>query len=157
MNTQPPAFQAPQKACPHCSAVSQTLDERCPNCGKKFKKRTLLKVLVAIAVVGMLFIAGCAALIGGAATEIDEELDKQQNQSAITQQQFKSLKMGTTQKQVEKKFGPPADSQEMESEISELDVESSMSCIYYNREGGSFGDMFQLCFDDGKLNSKNAY
>ncbi len=157
MNAQYPPGAAPQKICPHCSAVAQTTANRCPTCGKKYKKRTLLKVVAGLLLLGAVLMVGCVALIGGAVDEVDKELDRQQNESAITQRQFKQLKMGTTQDQVEKRFGQPTDSQEMESEVAELDVQSNMSCIYYNRKGGEFGDMFQLCFDDGRLSSKSAY
>lgn len=158
MNQPPvPQYSAPQKVCPHCGAVAQTLDKKCPNCGKGYKKRTALKVLTGMALFGLVFIVGCAALIGSAAEEVDKELDRQQDASAISESQFDALKMGTRQSTVERRFGEPLDSQEMETEIAELDVSSNMSCIYYNREGGEFGDTFQLCFDDGKLSSKNSY
>ena len=55
------------------------------------------------------------------------------------------------------RFGQAADAQEFENE-SLVDKEpQNSSCIYYNRKGGEFGEVFQFCFTEGKLDSKNAY
>jgi hypothetical protein len=151
-------FTAPNKVCPHCGAMSQTTEKKCPNCGKGYKKRTVLKVIVGLAVLGLVAMVGCAALIGSAAEEVGNELDAQQNEHAITTKQFKSLDLGTSQSAVIKELGvKPEDKQEFENEGFMSEEPSSSSCIYYNKKNGEFGDIFQLCFDEKKLSSKNAY
>ena len=41
-------ISAPVKVCPHCGAQAQTVDMKCPNCGKKYKKKSAaLKILLA--------------------------------------------------------------------------------------------------------------
>jgi hypothetical protein len=149
---------APNKVCPHCGAMSQTTAKKCPDCGKGYKKRTLLKVLVGLCLLGLVLIVGCAALIGGAANEVAKQLDKEQREHAITRQQFRSLDLGMSERQVIAEVGKrPENRQEFESEGVLSKEPSSSSCIYYNRVGGSFGDVFQLCFDGRRLTSKNAY
>ena len=46
-------FTAPTKVCPHCGAMAQTTAKKCPNCGKSYKKRTLLKIFVGLCVLGV--------------------------------------------------------------------------------------------------------
>lgn len=153
-----PVSTAPNKVCPHCGAMNQTTAKKCPSCGKGYKKRTVLKVLVGLSVLGLVLIVGCAALIGGAANEVAKQLDTEQQAHAITRQQFRSLDLGMTERQVIAAVGKrPEDRQEFQSEGFMTDEPQNSSCIYYNRAGGSFGDVFQLCFDGGRLNSKNSY
>ena len=57
----------PTKVCPHCSVQSQTLEDKCPSCGKPYKKKRggCLK-WVGISVLALvLLIAGCSALLAG--------------------------------------------------------------------------------------------
>lgn len=148
--------QAPWKLCPHCGAQSQTLADKCPNCGKKFKKkqRTFLKVLLAILIAATVLIGGCVALIGGAANEADKSIKRDQNKNAITNSQARSVKLGTTRREVEAQFGPPKDTQE-----SQNSGVGSDTCIYYNIKGGRVLDQWQFCFSgkgkSGKLTGKN--
>lgn len=153
---QPPQFAAPVKVCPHCGAQAQTAASKCPNCGKGYKRRTALKVLAVLAGVGVLFVVGCVALIGGAANEVSKELDKEQKAHAITTDQFRSVTLGSTESEVISQLGKqPENRQEFQNEG--FDEPQNSSCIYYNKEGGSFGDAFQFCFTEGKLDAKNAY
>lgn len=121
---------------------------------QKRKRRggTFTKVVLGVVLGGALLIGGCAALIGAGLSE--EETD------GITRAQFDSISQGTTQTSVEDEYGEPEDSQEFETQIPELqDTPSSSSCIYYPEKGKPLfeGQSFQLCFDEGKLTSKNAY
>src|SRR5262245_10585492 len=154
----PGAPAGPSKICPHCRAMAQTTDKKCPSCGKKYKKRTGLKIFGAILIAGALLIGGCAALIGGAANEVAKDLDAEQQAHAITKKQFNDLELGMSQAAVVKELGKrPEDRQEFENESFEGEEPDQSSCIYYNRAGGEFGDVFQLCFTNDKLDSKNAY
>lgn len=118
--------------------------------------KTVLKVMLGILLAGVVLIVGCAALIGGAANEVQEESDK----TAITTEQYRSAKVGTARRdQIQADFGEPQTSDEIQAEgvegIPESDFEQS--CIYYNRKG-EIASLFQFCFDgDGKLRSKASY
>lgn len=153
-----PEAAGPNKVCPHCGAMNATTAPKCPRCGKKYKKRTVLKVLVGLSVLGLVAIVGCAALIGGAANEVSKQLDAEQAKHAITKKRFDSIPLGITQTEVIHIANKqPENKQEFESESFLKDEPDSSSCIYYNKKHGSFGDVFQFCFTNDKLDSKNAY
>jgi hypothetical protein len=156
--TETPEFIAPTKVCPHCGAQAQTVAAKCPNCGKTYKKkqRIVLKIMVGMVLGFCLLIGGCVALIGAGVDEAQKENDR----AGITAAQFGSIKQGTAQRDVEAELGTPQDAQEFEQQIPELqDNPSKSSCIYYPEKGKALfeGRSFQLCFDEGKLTSKNAY
>ncbi len=149
---------APQKVCPHCGATNATLEKRCPTCGKKYKRRTVLKVLAILSGLFVLFLIGIVVLIGAAADSVSDSLNEEQNAHAITTAKFRSFDLGDTKAAVIKSAGKqPEDKQEFENESFVNEEPSKSSCIYYNKKGGEFGDSFQLCFDGNKLTSKNAY
>lgn len=168
-NSPPPAPPAGAvRTCPHCHTQSYADGtKKCPHCKKKFKKHTVRNVLLGITLVLVLMIAGCAALIGGAANEVLEELNAEQARSAISQTEFDAVAIGTTRAAVKKSLLPavPQDAQEFVSEGIDLGdgtvIDTSSSCIYYNMEGGSFGDTYQFCFTgaggNGTLRAKNSY
>lgn len=152
------SFTAPSKVCPHCGAQAQTTGKKCPNCGKGYKKRTGLKIFAAICVVGLLFVAGCSALLIGGVNEAVNDLNDEQQKHAITRAEFNALQIGMTEAEVRASTGKtPEDRQNFESEGFLNDEPSKSSCVYYNKADGEFLDTFQLCFDDGKLTSKNDF
>jgi len=116
--------------------------------------KVLLGLLAAGAVVIVVGIVGCAALVGGTANEIDKGIKKEQNSNAITNEQARAVKLGTTRGAVESKFGPPKSDQESTNEGLGDDT-----CIYYNVKGGEILDQWQFCFGGagkgGKLTTKN--
>lgn len=87
----------------------------------------------------------------------------QQSESAISQADFDAITTGMTRAQVDEIVAPasPQDAQEFEQEgvLDENAIKSS--CIYFNKEGGEFGDIFQLCLDGegatATVSSKNSY
>ncbi len=119
---------------------------------KPKRQHTVLKVTLGVVLGFCLLIGGCAALVGvGLNTEQTD---------GITRAEFDSIAQGTSQSSIEDRLGAPEDKQEFESQIPELqDEPSSSSCIYYPEKGKKIleGASFQLCFDDGRLTSKNAY
>jgi hypothetical protein len=147
----------PTKVCPNCGAQAQTLAKKCPHCGKKYKRRrggTFIKVMLGVFLGGALLIAGCVALIAGGVNEAEKE----QNETAITRTEFRSVKLGIRRSAVERRLGQPGDAQEFENEgLPGSAVKSS--CIYYNEKDKSLGEgsFFQFCFDNGRLTGKNAY
>ncbi|MGY1641804.1 hypothetical protein ACI782_11815 [Geodermatophilus sp. SYSU D00703] len=151
---------APVKVCPHCGVQAQTVEMKCPHCGKKYKKKSAaLKILLGIAVLMIAIIGGCMALVGGAVNEAVETLNEEQAKSAISQETFDGIQIGATRADVDAAVAPavPQDAQEFTQE-GVLDQEQiNTSCIYFNRDGGTFGDVFQFCFDGDRLTSKNSY
>lgn len=109
--------------------------------------KTIAKIVIALIIFVILLFAGCAALIGGAA----EQVEKDSQKNAITEQQFKSVKQGATLESVKKEFGKPDDQQ-----VTETDG-LKMVCIYYPVKDGEFMDSYQFCFDNGRLTSKSDY
>lgn len=77
----------------------------------------------------------------------------------ISASQFHGEPLGTSQEQVEQDLGKPEDSQEFTSRGIITKTPQNSSCIYYHQKGyGLFeGKSYQLCFENGKLDSKNAY
>ena len=69
------------------------------------------------------------------------------------------MTQGSTQDSVEAELGKPENKQQFENKIPGLDsTPQSSSCIYYHEKGqGLTVSGFQLCFDNGKLSSKNSY
>lgn len=128
---------------------------------KPKKNHLFVKIVLGIITACLLMFGGCAiigvAAIGGAASDIADE----QAAHAITPKQFKNLEPGTKKHKVEKRLGAPMDRQDFQSTMDDFDGAGSTtyrsSCIYYNRAGDDFAAMYQLCFDNGKLTSKNAY
>lgn len=159
MHTQP--FTAPTKVCPHCGVQAQTTEDRCPNCAKPYRKRGR-----GLRIAGW----GCLGLVGGAVALVVvlglaigagvEEAEREQDRVGITLSEFRSVEQGTSQEAVIDQLGEPEDQQEFEQQIPELqDAPSQSSCIYYPEKGKPLfeGRSFQLCFDEGRLTSKNAY
>lgn len=112
--------------------------------------KTILKIVVAGIILMVLFIGGCTALVGGVASEVGKEMDKEQAKHAITKQEFKSLEMGLTLSEVKEKFGNP------DPEMTQKYKADGMkdTTVYYNVEGGDIMDQYQLSFTDGALSAK---
>ena len=105
---------------------------------------------------GALLIGGCVVIVVIGA----EEAQKEQNKKGIAQSEFDSIGPGMTQQEVERRLGPPKDSQKFEQNIPELQDQPSRSpCIYYAEKNQPLfeGQSFQFCFDGGRLTSKNVY
>lgn len=120
----------------------------------KQKRKKWPWVVGAIVMMFGLGVAGCLAAVNNAV----EELDREQAAHAISKVQFDAVPLGSSRADVIAQLGrEPEDSQEFvhKGVLSESQVNDA--CIYYNREGGSFGDRFQFCFTDDALDAKNAY
>jgi hypothetical protein len=115
-----------------------------------------LLVTLGVFLAGALLIGGCAALFSAGV----DEAEKEQNKTGITLSEFRSIKQGTTQDDVEAQLGEPENSQEFEQQIPEIqDQPAQSSCIYYPEKNKELfeGRSFQFCFDEGRLTAKNAY
>lgn len=114
--------------------------------------KTIFKVFAGLTLFGALAIGGCALLVGKGVEDATKESDK----AAITEKQFRSVKIGDRKSSVLKELGKPADKDSVEFEVPEIDGSSSTSrtdCVYYNRKGELLSG-YQLCFTDGRLESK---
>lgn len=101
---------------------------------------------------GIIGVVVVLAIIGGAIASHD-----QQKQADNVAAKIDSVDYGMSKQDVIDILGEPEDSQHMEMNMpSELGGGTSTNdCIYY---GGVFADdMWQLCFDNGELSSKNQY
>ena len=124
---------------------------------KKAKKKWPW-VLGGIVVAMILLCGGCTALFVVSVDKAVTDLNAEQERHAITPAQFDAVAIGTSQADVIASLGKePEDTQEFVSEGVLDESEVSSSCIYYNKAGGEFGDLYQFCFDEGGLRSKNAY
>lgn len=121
--------------------------------------KTVIKVMLGLILGSVVLIAGCAALLGGAANQVQKESDK----TAITPAQYSSATTGViTRREVEARFGTPQTSDEVQAEGVQgiPDSDFSQACIYYNREG-ELASLYQFCFDGtgggAKLQTKASY
>jgi len=119
--------------------------------------KTILKIAAGMLVASCVLIGGCVALVGSAANSADKQMQADHDKAAITKTQLHSVHMGDSKDSVIAELGTPDDSQHMESSSEFGD--STNDCIYYNVKGKDWTDLdrYQLCFSDGKLDSKNQY
>ncbi len=121
---------------------------------------TVRKVALGVVLGLVVLIGGCTAIgvigVQSDGTVTEGSVTYAVTVDGITRAQFDGVKQGATQSSVEADLGTPDDAQESEQNISEP---SNSSCIYYPEKGKNVleGSSFQLCFDDGKLSSKNVY
>lgn len=109
--------------------------------------KTIIKIIVGIVAASIILIVGLVALIGGAANEVQKESDE----SAITQADFESVKKGSSMKEVKDQLGEPEDEQ-----VTQMEGMKDSTCIYYNQKG-DIASMYQFCFDGKRLTSKSSY
>jgi hypothetical protein len=149
----------PLKLCPHCQAQSATASTDCPNCGKRYvKKKTWPWVLGAVFLLMVIGFAGCVALVGTVASKAVDALNAEQARHAITPGQFAAVQLGTSRSGVVSELGkPPENAQDFVQRGFLNGQPTNSSCIYYNKAGGSFGNIYQFCFQNDALDSKNAY
>lgn len=118
--------------------------------------KTVFKVALGIILGLTVLIGGCVAVLGAGV----DEADKEQKKKGITVAQFKAQKTGKAERAVRTDLGDPEDAQQFEDAgVEGLVKPSKSSCIYYPEKGKGIGEgrSFQLCFTNGKLDSKNVY
>jgi len=109
-------------------------------------------LFVSVVVAVMVGAGGCLGLILLTAKEAEEV----RSEHAITRAQFDAIQLGTSVEAVRTSLDvPPDDVQDFENQRPDGTV-SRGTCLYWFRKGGGADDKFQLCFEDGKLNSKDA-
>ncbi|MBK5231593.1 MAG: DUF2510 domain-containing protein [Thermoleophilia bacterium] len=120
--------------------------------------KVALGIMAGIFLLGIVGFVGCAVLIGAGVNEAVNDLNDEQAKHAITKAQYNAIQIGMTEQQVRQSTGKaPEDRQAFESEGYLNEEPDKSTCIYYNQADGEFLDTFQLCFDNGKLTSKNDF
>lgn len=118
---------------------------------------SVLKVILGTVLVAGVLVGGFFAIRGGAGEDVLQTLQTQQIANSITDQQFASIELGSSRKTIEETLGEPVGAREVrDARIRKREPRHS-SCIYYNKRGGSFGEVFQLCFREGKLKRKKKF
>jgi hypothetical protein len=118
--------------------------------------KTVLKVALGIVLGATVLIGGCVALIGAGVDEANDE----QKKKGITAREFRSVPLDSSRAEVRQRLGRPENAQAFEQAgIDGLTEPSRSSCIYYPEKGKDIleGRTFQLCFTNGRLDSKNIY
>ena len=110
------------------------------------------KILLAVALVLVIGIAGCAVLISTGVDEVKREL----RAHAITTQQFRSVEEGSSRGAVTEQLGVDPIANESLDDDGVPSGQRDSSCIYYSREGTTL-DFFEFCFKRGKLVSKRSF
>jgi hypothetical protein len=104
-------------------------------------------VLFAGVAIGLVLIGGWLALPGVGLEGAEEE----QDETAITQQEFRSITPGMREAEVRRRLGRPADVGPVGQVIAE-------QCIYYKKQDKPLSEgSFQFCFEGGRLTAKYAY
>jgi hypothetical protein len=135
----------PTKVCPRCAAQSQTFASNCPHCGRNYTLSSPWKI-VAISIAALLLtVGGCGACVAVGLKFGDEELEKH----SITRGEYAELKLGTPQSTIEDRLGDPVSRDRVEGR----------PCIYYDEKDTSLfsGLFFELCFENRRLVTKDAY
>jgi hypothetical protein len=140
------AIAPPTKVCRHCGAQSETFDSTCPNCGRSY---TISRGMVIGATLGVvllvLFLGGCVAVLATLDTSDDDE--------ALSKAEFDTIRIGTPKSSVERRFGGPASTSEIEQ------GQRRYVCDYYDDSADRFdeNDYFELCYLNGLLFSKRDF
>jgi len=122
--------------------------------------KTTSKIALGIVLGFVLLIGSCAAIVGGAAGEIDKEVTSQLDEDhsdgaehAMSEAKYREVKTGVKYDDFVKTYGEPDPDQTQEIEVDGLHNVT----VYYNVEGGEFLDMYQFSFDNGVLSSKSHF
>lgn len=112
-------------------------------------------IVGAILTAGVLLIAGCAALLGSAADEVDKEIKRDEAAAAkLSRKVMREVKRGMTKDQVRKIAGKPDDTDRMKAGEGEFAIDQT--CWHYGTD--DFADsLVQVCFDRDKVDSVSRY
>ena len=70
-----PAAGTPQRLCPHCATLGYTHEDRCPFCGRRYRRRTLGAVAAMLAVTAVAVLAGIAFMGVLVGTSVEDRLE----------------------------------------------------------------------------------
>ena len=141
------AVPPPKKVCKRCGAEAETFAAECPSCGRSYTQSTGLIVgLIAAALVLLLLVGGCAALIVAGIDEI-EDLEPS---NAITQEEFDSVRLGGSRAAIQGRLGRPDEVERFRTKRGQV------TCILYNDADESVfqSDAFRICFAGDRAYAK---
>jgi hypothetical protein len=67
----------PARVCPHCARIAYASEDRCPYCGRGYRRHPLLGVAALLLVTALVVLGGVAAMFLAFATELQDQLDAQ--------------------------------------------------------------------------------
>jgi len=115
--------------------------------------KTILKIVIAGIILLILAVGGCTALVGGAISEADKQIKKDQAEYGMSPAEFRKIKTGVAYDEFVKTHGKPDPEQ-----TQRITVDGMKSVtVYYNVEGGDLLDMYQFSFTNGTLESKAKF
>ncbi len=84
---------------------------------------------------------------------------EEQQTEGMTVRQFRAVRLGASEGEIEARFGKAADRQDLELELAARDEPQSSTCLYYPEKGKELdeGRSFQFCFIDGRLDTKDIH
>lgn len=139
---------------PRAGAQQYVQQQQPPTVIVQHKSRGCLWAAIIVAVL----VVGTIVIVALAVNKAVDDLSAEQKHHAITQQQFDAVQLGITHAALEQQLGkPPENTQEFVTKgiLDQADINTS--CVYYNKDGETFGSRFQFCFNGDALESKNAY
>lgn len=113
------------------------------------KKFILIVGAVLTAIV--IFSIAAIAMLGSAVDTAITETEKEMQEGAITQKQFRGIPNGVSIQEVINTLGEPDDRQTTRTKGVRSD------CIYYPVAGGEMLENYQFCFTNGRLDSKSRW
>ncbi len=118
--------------------------------------RTPLKVLLVLGVGVVVLVGVVLAVLWGTSTD---GRDDARRTKGITVKQFRSVRPGASEAEVEARFGRAADRDDQEVEATDDQEAETYSCLYYpeRRKKLDEGRSFQFCFVEGRLDTKDIH
>ena len=104
-------------------------------------------MLVAVGIAAAVTIGGCVACAGLFALTAEQE-DRAQRRNTIPDAQGRAARLGTPERALRARFGPPARPYRSDRE------EAGDPCLFWNVRGAEVGTQWQFCFTSGRLAAK---
>jgi len=124
---------------------------------------TVLKIVLGLVLVLVVFIVGCSVVVGVGINDAVDDLENEFNEAAITQADFRSVKVGpkgNSRKRIEARFGEPQSQKDIESDGAEgIPVpKPGLECVYYNNEDEEDA-LYRFCFEKAtqRVRSKSSF
>jgi hypothetical protein len=119
----------------------------------------LLAIGAAVAGIGL----ACSSLIGGASDQLgrgleiaQDELQREQRRTAITQRQYQAVRLDTPRAAVENRLGRPVAGGDAPQ--GRTGAPAGSTCIHYHELGQPLfaGPTYRFCFRSGRLIAKDV-
>ncbi len=127
--------------------------------------RAVVGALLVVLILAILVVGGYFAIVATAGEQgfadignLVEGVFEGDQRGAITAEEFRATRRGTSLQAVTARLGEPADPPALERKPDVRDEPPNASCLYYSERvaQGQAGRLFRFCFTKGKLSSKRA-